>query len=81
MNGIAQENGISLLFLITIIDYELKLLSVYNFTFSIGDTIRLVLISIAKKSIDGIPFVNKIPLIVTVWSQNTELSQRSLVSL
>ena len=81
MNGIAQENGISLLFLITIIDYELKLLYVYNFTFSIGDAIRLVLISIAKMSLYGIQFVNKIPLIVTVWSQNIELSQRSLGTL
>jgi hypothetical protein len=81
MNGIAQEFGISLLFLIIIIDYELKLLCVYNVTFSVGDAIRFVLISIALKSIDGIPFVNKIPLIVTVWSQNTELSQRSLVTV
>jgi|688.fasta_scaffold863705_1 hypothetical protein len=81
MNGIAQEFGISLLFLIIIIDYELKLLCVYNVTFSVGDAIRFVLISIALKSIDGIPFVNKIPLIVTVWSQYTELSQRSLVTV
>jgi hypothetical protein len=81
MNGIAQEFGISLLFLIIIIDYELKLLCVYNVTFSVGDAIRFVLISITLKSIDGIPFVNKIPLIVTVWSQYTELSQRSLVTV
>jgi hypothetical protein len=81
MNGIAQENGISLLSLMAIIAYELKLLSGFNITFSVGDIIRLVLISIAKMSLYGIQFVNKIPLIVTVWSQNIELSQRSLGTL
>ncbi len=39
---------------------------------------RFTLMSMALKSIAGIPFVNMILLIVTVWSQYTELSHRSL---
>jgi hypothetical protein len=55
-----------MLFLMIIIGSALKLSSVYNVTFSSADVIRLVFISIALKSINGIPFVNKMPLIVTV---------------
>lgn len=65
----------------TIIGSALNYGYVSNVTFSYASAIRLALISIALKSINGYGFVNKIPLKVIVESQYTELSQRSIAKV
>lgn len=69
-NGIAHEFLISLLcFLIMIIGSALNYGYASKVTFSYASAIRLALISIALKSINGYGLVNKIPLKVIVESQ------------